>query len=161
MSLVAHLACAYQALAFNDLVHCVNLFQMLPAHHICTSWVQTCVGLAYFGAERYKKASWKWSHDYNVILLFIEYIVLQAVEVLREVHQRDPHKLEGMDYYSSALWQLKKVEDLEVLGLDLEKTCDQRPETWCVLGNTKSAANNQRGALQCFLKAVKVHSLSH
>ena len=81
--------------------------------------------------------------------------------MLTEVHKQDPHKLESMDYFSSALWQLKKSDYLDVLGLDLKGTCDRRPETWCVLGNAKSAANNQRGALQCFQKAVKVHTYAH
>jgi anaphase-promoting complex subunit 3 len=134
MSLVAHLASAYQALTFFNLVNCVELFQMLPTQHVKTSWVQSCIGMAYFSAERYDK----------------------AVEVLTEVHKQDPHKLESMDYFSSALWQLKKSDYLDVLGLDLKGTCDRRPETWCVLGNAKSAANNQRGALQCFQKAVKI-----
>jgi hypothetical protein len=57
MSLVAHLASAYQALTFFNLVNCVELFQMLPTQHVKTSWVQSCIGMAYFSAERYDKVS--------------------------------------------------------------------------------------------------------
>ena len=61
-----------------------------------------------------------------------------------------------MDYYSSALWQLNRVANLEALAAELKRSDPSRPEGWCVLGNVKSRYKDNPAAIKCFQKATEV-----
>lgn len=55
MSLLCHLATAYQCLESYELVQCAKCLQILPQTHLQTPWVQTCLAKAYLFTGRYKK----------------------------------------------------------------------------------------------------------
>lgn len=77
-----------------------------------------------------------------------------------QVHSQDPHRLECMDIYSTALWHLQKEVALSALAHDLINTNKTHPITWCVSGNCFSLHKEHDTAIKFFQRAVQVISLS-
>jgi anaphase-promoting complex subunit 3 len=46
---------------------------------------------------------------------------------MREV---DPNRIDGLAYYGTTLWQLKKKVHLSALGKQLKESNEKAPETW-------------------------------
>jgi len=66
----------------------------------------------------------------------------------------EPYRLEGMEYYSTCLWHLKKqVELCFASNHALEKSLFA-PETWCVVGNCYSLQKEHETALKYFSRAI-------
>ena len=62
----------------------------------------------------------------------------------------EPYRLEGLEYYSTALWHLKKQHDLVFLSNTCLKMSLFAPETWCVVGNCYSLQREHETALKFF-----------
>ena len=83
------------------LTHCVRhrfnsrraitlLTDEIPSHHKTTGWVLGLLGKAHFELNQYKEAK----------------------KCFREMRDRDPHRLEMTEVYSTALWHLQEVRQL-------------------------------------------------
>jgi len=68
----------------------------------------------------------------------------------------EPHRMQGLDLLSTALWHLKDEVELCYLA----RTCvdfDQRsPEAWCAAGNCLSLQKEHDAAIRCFQRAIAV-----
>ena len=81
-----------------------------------TGWVLSSVAKCYFEMGKYQEAE----------------------KVYQKVLKVEPFRLEGLEYYSTCLWHLKKQVELCYLSnYALEKSLFA-PETWCVIGNCYS-----------------------
>ena len=68
----------------------------------------------------------------------------------------EPYRLEGLEYYSTSLWHLKKQVDLcYISNYALERSL-LSPETWCILGNCYSLQKEHETALKSFGRAIQL-----
>jgi len=68
----------------------------------------------------------------------------------------EPYRLEGLEYYSTCLWHLKKQVDLcYISNYCLERSL-LAPETWCAVGNCYSLQKEHETALKSFGRAIQL-----
>lgn len=78
-------------------------------------------------------------------------------QFLREdAPERTFTRVEGVEFYSSCLWHLKKQQELCLLAHDCLEHHFFRPETWIVLANTYSLNQDHDAALQFLSRALKI-----
>ncbi|ORY51592.1 TPR-like protein [Rhizoclosmatium globosum] len=68
----------------------------------------------------------------------------------------EPHRVSGMDIYSSTLWHLKKQVPLSHLAHTLTETHRTSPQAWCAIGNCFSLKREHDVALKCFARAIQL-----
>lgn len=112
----------------------ISTLKGLPKKHFNTGWVLTCIGRAL-----YEKTNFS-----------------DSVKYYESARKLEPYRLNGMEYYSSALWQLQKEVELSVLAKELIEFDQEAPETWCVAGNCYSLQKEHESAIKYLEKAIKV-----
>ena len=112
----------------------VAILSSLPEEHRDTGWVLSCIGRAF-----YEKA------NYN-----------ESVKYYEASRKLEPYRLEGMEYYSSALWHLHKEVELSVLAKELMEFDQEAPQTWCVAGNCYSLQKEHETAIKYLERAIKL-----
>lgn len=78
----------------------------------------------------------------------------EAEKVWKDLRQIEPYRLEGMDYYSSCLWHLKKQIELTYLAHSCQQLCLLAPETWVAIGNCFSLIKEIDNSLKFFNRAI-------
>lgn len=68
-----------------------------------------------------------------------------------------PHRLDGMEVYSTVLWHLKKEVALSHLAQEAVALDRLSPQTWCVLGNCFSLQKEHETALRYFQRALQLN----
>ncbi len=106
----------------------------LPARHFDTGWAQHLRGRAHF-----EKA------DYDA-----------CVNALQSMRRCEPHRLEGLELLSTALWHLKDDVQLCYLARDAVRRDPRSPEAWCAAGNCLSLQKEHDAAIRCFHRAIAV-----
>jgi len=106
----------------------------LPASQQQTGWVQCQVGTAHFNAAQY----------------------LAAEAAFQRARRLEPHRLEGMEIYSTVLWFLKREHELCYLAQAVVAANRLAPQAWCVLGNCFSLQREFETAVKFFQRAVQV-----
>ena len=106
----------------------------MPARHFETGWVQHAVGRVHFEAA-----------DYDA-----------AVDALRAMQRHEPHRLEGVELLSTALWHLKDEVELCYVARRAVDADPRSPEAWCASGNCLSLQKEHDGAIRCFHRAIAV-----
>ncbi|XP_064646456.1 cell division cycle protein 27 homolog [Lineus longissimus] len=134
MTLLRDIGKAYLHLSQYDCKKAVQLFSELPPQHLNTGWVLCQIGRAYFEIAEYKKAE----------------------KIFSEVRQREPHHLEGMEIYSTTLWQLEREVQLSTLAQELTDYEKDAPEAWCATGNCFSLQKEHDTAIKFFQRAIQV-----
>lgn len=118
--------------------HCKTAIRYLenniPRHHLCSSWVQSIIGTCYYELGEYETCA----------------------NVFKRVHESEPFRLDYMDIYSSALWQLQQEVELSALAQDMLNLDKTSPVTWCVAGNCFSLHKEHDIAIKFFKRAVQV-----
>lgn len=112
----------------------IDAFVQLPASHYATGWVQCQVGRAHFEMVEYAEAE-------------------RAFQWARRVC---PHRLEGMEVYSTVLWHLKKEADLSFLAKETIAHDRHSPEAWCAMGNCFSLQREHEAAIRFFQRALQL-----
>lgn len=125
---------ALEALYHYKLNQALETLNELPIKHRETGWVLCCFGRTY-----YEKT------DYN-----------ESVRYYEQARRLEPYRVEGMEYYSSALWHLHKEVELSTLAKELMDFDEQSAETWCVAGNCYSLQKEHESAISYLEKAIKV-----
>ena len=70
--------------------------------------------------------------------------------------KQEPYRLEGLEYYSTCLWHMKKqVELVYISNYAFERSLNS-PETWTILGNCYSLQKEHETALKYFSKAIQL-----
>ncbi|XP_019763523.1 cell division cycle protein 27 homolog isoform X1 [Dendroctonus ponderosae] len=139
MNLLRTIGQAYVALSSYECQTTVQILSSLPLNQFETSWVYCLMGVAYFEMSDYES----------------------SIKYFQMVHSQDPHRLECMDIYSTALWHLQKEVALSALAHDLINTNRNHPITWCVSGNCFSLHKEHDTAIKFFQRAVQVDPKFH
>jgi anaphase-promoting complex subunit 3 len=112
----------------------VQLFLALPQAQRETSWVLTQIGRAYFEIAQYGR----------------------ALEAFQVAIKTDPHFVQGMELYSTILWQLRKETELAFLSQRVLEENHLDPASWCVVGNCFSLQKDHETALKFFRRATQL-----
>ena len=108
--------------------------QKLPLNHLNTGWVLCALGRAYFEMSHYE----------------------EAVKYFSEAHRYEPHRLQGMEYFSTALWHLQREVELSILAQELIEFDKQSAQTWCVAGNCFSLQKEHETSIKFLQRAIQV-----
>lgn len=135
LSLLRQIAVAYHALTAYKCSDAIALFKELSRNQYNTGWVLCQVARALFESVRYSEAE----------------------KMYNEIIKLEPYRLEGLEYYSTCLWHLKKQVELcelsnYALGISLYSA-----EAWCVVGNTFSMQKEHETALRYFKRAIQLN----
>eukprot|EP00727_Mastigamoeba_balamuthi_P011902 m51a1_g7334 putative cell division cycle protein 27 homolog (888) ;mRNA; f:186868-190739 len=109
-------------------------FKKLPEKHYKTGWVLCQVGKALLETAQYNEA-----HE----------AFCDALEV-------DPHRTEGMEYYSTVLWHLRRDSELTRLAHSMMEFDRFSPQSWCALGNCYSLHQDHHFAEKAFTRATQL-----
>jgi anaphase-promoting complex subunit 3 len=63
---------------------------------------------------------------------------------------------QGMDIYSTALWQLQDHHQLSALATELIASHRDNPTTWSVVGNSLSLQKHNEAAIEAFERAIQL-----
>jgi anaphase-promoting complex subunit 3 len=135
MTLLKHLATAYQYMNNYKCTEAIKLFKQLSKSQYNTGWTLTQVAKALFESIRYSEAE----------------------KVYKEAFAIEPYRLEGIEYYSTCLWHLRKQVDLCALANRALTISVFAPETWCAVGNTFSLQKEHETALKFFGRAIQLN----
>lgn len=132
--LLRMLAEGYRHLSMLRCREAVEAFRRLPPALFSSGWVQGQMGRCYLELV-----------DYS-----------EAVRCFEWMRRACPHRLEGLDLYSTALWHLRREAELshlaqECLGLDR-----LHPASWVVLGNCFSLQREHESAIRLFQRALQL-----
>uniref|UniRef100_A0A0L8I4K7 Cell division cycle protein 27 homolog n=1 Tax=Octopus bimaculoides TaxID=37653 RepID=A0A0L8I4K7_OCTBM len=106
LKLLQSMGRAFQALTQYECKRAIELLSELPQHQYQTGWVLCQVARAYFELNNY----------------------IQAEKVFAELRELEPYHMEGMDLYSTALWQLQREVELSALAQELTEMNKNAPE---------------------------------
>jgi len=135
LNILRAIGAGFQAMAFYQCRDALSIFERLPPHHFQTGWVLCQVGRAHFELVEYA----------------------EAAKVFSTVRSAEPHRLKGMEYYSTVLWHMKKEIDLSKLAQDMIALDRQSPEAWCVMGNCFSLQKEHENSLRFFQRALQLN----
>eukprot|EP00955_Chlamydomonas_euryale_P069000 360298-Chlamydomonas_euryale.AAC.4 len=65
-----------------------------------------------------------------------------SASAFESARQLDPHRVEGMDMYSTVLWHLKRSVDLSYLAQEMQAVDRMAPQVW-----GRGGADRQHGGL--------------
>merc|ERR1719318_1883626 len=132
--LLKQVGLAYQKIGHYNCREAVRLLQLLPPKHASSTWVLALLGKSYFELAEYR----------------------EAVKMFAQVRERDPYRLDMLEYYSTALWHLQEEVTLSALAQDLQRIDKLSPVTWCAAGNCFSHQKEYENAIKFFQRAVQV-----
>jgi len=112
----------------------MQLLSALPRRHHETGYVLDLVGLCHFESADYKRAE----------------------QVFQQVRRLEPRRVEGLEYYSTALWHLRKDVELGHLAHECLQWDRRKPQVWCAVGNCFSLQREHDVALKFFKRALQV-----
>jgi tetratricopeptide (TPR) repeat protein len=134
-SVVVTYAIALQQVCNYQCTECIRtLEEGLPAQHFSSALTQQLIGKACSEMNEYTTAK----------------------IAFREMIRYEPYRLQGIESYSSVLWQLREEKTLSALAqqvLEVDKSC---PETWCVIGNCFSLQKETDAAIRYFQIALQI-----
>lgn len=112
----------------------IDALTELPGNHLNTGWVLSALGRAYFEMTKYD----------------------EAVEYFQKAHKYEPHRLQGMEYFSTALWHLQKEVELSMLAQELIEFDKNAAQTWCAAGNCFSLQKEHETSIKFLQRAIQV-----
>ena len=93
-------------------------------------------------------------------LLAIDYFksskYIEASKIFSKLYQLHPHTVEGLDIYSTVLWQLKDEKKLSLLVHHSIEIAPNKPEPWIAMGNLFSLQHNSEEAIKMFTRAASI-----
>ncbi|KAI8608697.1 hypothetical protein BC830DRAFT_1071736 [Chytriomyces sp. MP71] len=133
MSELCALSQAYYAFKQFQCVESIRLCKSLPRHstdaRICEMIARCCFEMAdYRGAEEW-------------------FVKTRSI---------DPHRVSGMDVFSTALWHLRRDVQLSHLAHELVASHRDTAQAWCAVGNCFSLKREHDVALKCFNRAIQI-----
>tara|TARA_B110000091_G_scaffold212447_1_gene259216 strand:+ start:68 stop:1930 length:1863 start_codon:yes stop_codon:yes gene_type:complete len=123
-----HLLCQYQCKS------ALKMFNTLHAKDCNSGWVLNQIAKCYFEIPNYK----------------------QAAFIFEKIRTIEPYRTEGMELYSTTLWQLKQEIKLSYLAQQLTQYGKVSPHVWCVVGNCFSFQKEHDLALKFFQRAIQI-----
>ncbi|ORX95490.1 TPR-like protein, partial [Basidiobolus meristosporus CBS 931.73] len=112
----------------------LETFALLPTSQFNTGWVLARVGRAYFELAKYKEAK----------------------EKFEQMRQLEPHRLDGLEIYSTTLWHLKEAVALSHVSRELTAMDKDSPQAWLASGNCYSLEQDHKSAIRSFKRAIQL-----
>uniref|UniRef100_A0A1I7WP52 Cell division cycle protein 27 homolog n=1 Tax=Heterorhabditis bacteriophora TaxID=37862 RepID=A0A1I7WP52_HETBA len=81
-----------------------------------------------------------------------------ARDILVELRRTHPHRVDGMELLSTAMWHLQDSHALSSLAQSLTTTARLRPQSWCAAGNCFSLQRQHAQAVECMERAIQLDS---
>lgn len=134
LNLLVDLAEASLYLGQFQCLKAIKILLNLPLRHLNTGWVLSAIGRAYFEMAKYE----------------------EAVKYYEEAYRVEPHRLQGAEYYSTALWHLQREIKLSMLAQESIEFDKNAPQTWCVAGNCFSLQKEHETAIKFLQRAIQV-----
>lgn len=134
MALMRLLGEGYMQLSQYNCKSAIDAFSSIPKQHYTSSWVQSMLAKAHYERRDYESSA----------------------NIFREIHRKEPNRLQLMEIYSSVLWHLQRDVKLSALAQDLMAQDKLSPVTWCVSGNCFSLHKEHETAIKFFERAVQV-----
>lgn len=106
MKLLQELGKARVSFGQYQCARAMEVLNALPQNHLHTGWVLVLLAKAHFELAEYE----------------------QAVQLFQEVRRLEPHRLQGMEYYSTALWHLQQEVALSALAMELKDIAKEAPQ---------------------------------
>lgn len=78
----------------------------------------------------------------------------EADKVFKNMRQVEPHRMEGLEIYSTVLWHLQKDVDLSCLAREIADFEKSSCAVWCSIGNCFSRHKEHETALKFFKRAI-------
>lgn len=118
----------YHQLSVYKCQEALKMLKRLPTSQLASGWAQEHIGRAHFEMADY----------------------VQAEDVFCALHRAEPHRMEGLDMYSTTLWHLKKDVELSYLAQQATDFDKLSCEAWCAAGNCFSLQKEHDTALTFF-----------
>ena len=118
----------YQKLSMYMCREALKMLERLPTSQYASGWAQQQIGRAHFEMADYARAQ----------------------DVFCALHRVEPHRMEGLDIYSTTLWHLKKDVELSYLAQQATDFDKLSCEAWCAAGNCFSLQKEHGTALTFF-----------
>eukprot|EP00004_Rigifila_ramosa_P000512 TRINITY_DN10531_c0_g1_i1.p1 TRINITY_DN10531_c0_g1~~TRINITY_DN10531_c0_g1_i1.p1 ORF type:complete len:679 (+),score=120.31 TRINITY_DN10531_c0_g1_i1:3-2039(+) len=139
LGLLSSYGAAYRLICLNRASDALQAISRLPAAHQKSGWALSLSGRAH-------------TEMYAYVL---------AGDTYEEMHRLFPHRYEGLDLYSTVLWQQKKQHQLSFLAQSLAEQRWMVPETWVVAGNAFSLQKDRDTAIKLFQRAIQFNTNYH
>lgn len=134
MSLLRIMGKALSHLAKYQSRMAIEVLLSLPSRHVNSGWVLSCLGRSHFELAQYN----------------------EAAKYYEEARIKAPHRLQGVEFYSTALWHLQQEVKLSMLSQELIEFDKNAPQTWCVAGNCFSLQKEHETAIRFLQRAIQV-----
>ncbi|KAE8910894.1 Cell division cycle protein 27 [Phytophthora fragariae] len=134
LRLLSSFGSIYQKLSVYMCREALEMLERLPPSQHASGWVQQQIGRAHFEMADY----------------------VRAHEVFCTLHRSEPHRMEGLDLYSTTLWHLKKEVELSYLAQQATDFDKLSCEAWCAAGNCFSLQKEHDTALAFFQRAIQL-----
>lgn len=85
---------------------------------------------------------------------------LEAEKYFKACFEKEPHRTENADYYSSCLWQLKRQVELSKFAFSMVDNHFMAPETWVAHANCYSLIQDHDSAITFLLRATQLDPLN-
>ncbi|KIY92589.1 Protein bimA, partial [Monoraphidium neglectum] len=79
-----------------------------------------------------------------------------AAASFQAARRADPHRVEGLELYSTVLWHLRRETELAHLAQEALAIDRLAPQTWCVVGNCFSLQRDHTAAVAFFQRAMQL-----
>jgi len=132
--LYRHMGASYWARTQHRFDEAKKSLAKLPHSHQETGWVLNQLARCLFDEQKYP----------------------QACDIYRKIQQLEPHRLAGMEYYSTCLFYKEDAKSLSALSSNFLQRARHRPETWCIAGNLFSVNQDHAAAKRYFCRAVEI-----
>ena len=115
----------------DDAIACLSA---LPAAQRRSAWAQQQLGRCFFEKGMYA----------------------DCVTHFEKMQSAAPHRLDGVELLSTALWHLKREVELCFLAQRVRAVDRAAPQVWCVMGNALSLQKDHEAAVKFFKRALQV-----
>lgn len=134
ITMLKRLAEPYHDMSQYYCAKAIDLFKKLPSNQLNSGWVLSNIARCYMECIKYTDAERYFSESLRI----------------------EPHRLEGIEYYSSCLWHLKKQVELCALAHDALEKSRFAAEAWIAAGNCFSLQKEHENALKFFNRAIQL-----
>lgn len=113
----------------------IEVYQIVSQRHLESAWVLAQLGRCYFDLVDYPK----------------------SIAMFQRATRLEPCRMTGLEFYSTALWHLKKEVELSFLAQQVLEYDKLSAEAWIVVGNCFSLQKDHETALKFFRRASQLN----